>query len=61
MRKVYLVRHGHPEIPLGERWCLGHTDLPLAAVGRMQAALLPFMPEIQEIWPIFCFGKCIFT
>ena len=40
MRKVYLVRHGHPDIPLGERWCLGRTDLPLAAVGRMQAALL---------------------
>ena len=46
MRRVYLVRHGHPDIPLGERWCLGHTDLPLAAVGRMQAALLPFVPEL---------------
>ena len=46
MRRVYLVRHGHPDIPLRERWCLGHTDLPLAAVGRMQAALLPFVPEL---------------
>ena len=48
MRKVYLIRHGHPDIPLGERWCLGHTDLPLAAVGRMQAALLPFVPELLK-------------
>ena len=53
MRKVYLVRHGHPDIPLGERWCLGRTDLPLAAVGRMQAALLPFGPELT--------GKPVFS
>ncbi len=53
MRKVYLVRHGHPDIPLGERWCLGRTDLPLAAVGRMQAALLPFDPELT--------GKPVFS
>ena len=52
-RTVYLVRHGHPDIPLGERWCLGHTDLPLAPVGRMQAALLPYVPELREK-PVFC-------
>ena len=48
MRKVYLVRHGHPDIPLGARWCLGLTDTPLGTVGRMQAALLPFMPELLK-------------
>ena len=53
MRKVYLIRHGHPDIPLGERWCLGLTDLPLAAVGRMQAALLPYDPELT--------GKPVFS
>ncbi|MBR2799448.1 MAG: histidine phosphatase family protein, partial [Oscillospiraceae bacterium] len=53
MRRVYLVRHGHPDIPLGERWCLGRTDLPLAAIGRMQAALLPFDPELT--------GKPVFS
>ena len=53
MRRVYLIRHGHPDIPLGERWCLGRTDLPLAAVGRMQAALLPFDPELT--------GKPVFS
>ncbi len=52
-RIVYLVRHGHPDIPLGERWCLGRTDLPLAPVGRMQAALLPFVPELKGK-PVFC-------
>ena len=53
MQKVYLIRHGHPDIPLGERWCLGRTDLPLAPVGRMQAALLPFDPELT--------GKPVFS
>ena len=53
MRHVYLIRHGHPDIPLGERWCLGHTDLPLAAIGRMQAALLPYEPLLM--------GKPVFS
>ena len=53
VRTVYLVRHGHPDIPLGERWCLGHTDIPLGAAGRMQAALLPFVPELAGK-PVFC-------
>ena len=52
-RRVLLVRHGHPEIPLGERWCLGLTDLPLGTVGRMQAALLPFDPALRDK-PVFC-------
>ena len=52
-RTVYLVRHGHPDIPLGERWCLGHTDLPLAPIGRMQAALLPYVAELAGK-PVFC-------
>lgn len=53
MRRVYLVRHGMPDIPLGARWCVGHTDLPLGTVGRMQAALLPFVPELRGK-PVFC-------
>ncbi len=48
MRTLYLIRHGHPDIPLGERWCLGRTDLPLAPIGRMQAALLPFCTELRD-------------
>ena len=53
MRSVYLVRHAMPDIPLGERWCLGRTDLPLGTVGKMQAALLPFVPELTGK-PVFC-------
>ena len=52
-RKVYLIRHAMPDIPLGERWCLGRTDLPLGDIGRMQAALLPFVPELSGK-PVFC-------
>ena len=37
MRKIFLLRHGRPDFPLGTRPCLGHTDLPLGALGRMQA------------------------
>ena len=53
MRRVFLIRHAMPDIPLGERWCIGHTDLPLGTVGRMQAALLPFVPELRGK-PVFC-------
>ena len=42
-RTVYLIRHAMPDLPLGERWCVGvRTDLPLGTLGRLQAALLPF-------------------
>ncbi len=53
MRRITLIRHAMPDIPLGERWCVGRTDLPLGTVGRMQAALLPFVPELSGR-PVFC-------
>ena len=40
MCKVYLIRHGHPDFPLGAHMCLGRTDTPLGPLGRMQACLL---------------------
>lgn len=40
MRRIFLIRHGQPDFPLGRRVCLGRTDTPLGALGRMQAALL---------------------
>lgn len=40
MRKIYLIRHGRPDVPGGRRLCLGQTDIPLGALGRMQACLL---------------------
>ena len=53
MSLVYLIRHAMPDIPLGERWCLGRTDLPLGDIGRMQAALLPYVPELTGK-PVYC-------
>ena len=53
MRQIYLVRHAMPDIPIGARWCVGRTDLPLGTVGRMQAALLPYVPELLNK-PVFC-------
>ncbi len=40
MKKLCLIRHGHPDFPLGAHMCLGRTDTPLGPLGRMQAALL---------------------
>ena len=55
MRRIYLIRHAHPDFPFGERWCVGaRTDLPLGALGRMQAALLPSVPELRSLGAVFC-------
>ena len=55
MRNIYLIRHAMPDIPIGERWCIGgKTDIPLGKLGRLQAALLPFVPELQDVNQVFC-------
>ena len=55
MRRVYLIRHAMPDIPFGERWCVGGlSDPPLCALGRMQAALLPTMEELRGLTAVFC-------
>lgn len=55
MRKIYLIRHAMPDIPLGERWCIGgQTDIPLGKLGRLQAALLPFVPALEGVETVFC-------
>ena len=54
-RRIILIRHAMPDIPLGERWCVGgRCDLPLGRLGRIQAARLPFVPELKEIKTVFC-------
>lgn len=40
MRKIYLIRHGEPAFPAGERVCLSRTDLPLSQRGRAQGEAL---------------------
>ena len=47
MRRIYLIRHARPDFPLGEKYCLGRTDIPLGTVGKMQAFLLS--GELAEI------------
>ena len=55
MRKIYLIRHAMPDIPIGERWCIGgQTDIPLGKLGLLQAALLPFVPELDGVETVFC-------
>ena len=54
-RRVYFIRHARPDIPFGERWCVGsRTDFPLGAYGRIQASLLPYVPELQNVSTVFC-------
>ena len=54
-RTLYLIRHAMPDIPFGERWCVGgRSDLPLSALGRLQASLLPFAPELSGVKTVFC-------
>lgn len=40
MRRIYLIRHGEPASPTGERVCLSCTDLPLNQQGREQGEAL---------------------
>lgn len=41
MHRIYLIRHGLPAFPGGQKVCIGSgTDLPLAPPGRMQAFLV---------------------
>ena len=43
-----------PDIPLGERWCVGgRSDFPLGRLGRIQAARLPFVKELENVQAVF--------
>ncbi len=54
-RRIYLIRHAMPDIPLGERWCIGgRSDPPLGPLGRLQAALLSFVPQLQDVNAVYC-------
>ena len=53
-RRIYLVRHAMPDIPLGERWCVGgRSDFPLGRLGRIQASRLPFVKELDGVQTVF--------
>ena len=40
MRTIYLIRHGKPEFPDEQKYCIGRTDLPLSEEGRTQIRAL---------------------
>lgn len=52
MQRIHLIRHGRPDFPGLGRMCLGHTDLPLDMLGRLQAVLTASLPELSEL-PLF--------
>ena len=55
MRRVFFLRHARPDIPFGERWCVGsRTDIPLGSYGKIQASLLRFEPDLKGLNAVFC-------
>lgn len=51
MKRVYLIRHGLPEFPGGQRQCIGSTDLPLSTEGRLQAEdMAVALPQVTAVF-----------
>lgn len=53
MRNLYVVRHGKPEFPNGEKCCIGWTDLPLSEEGRRQMEEMAKTLETEGIERIY--------
>lgn len=53
MRRLYLIRHGLPDFPPGERLCLGLAQRPLSKLGRLQACLAGAYMREQGIETLF--------
>ena len=49
MRRIYLVRHGQPQFPGGEGYCLGRADFPLDTLGHLQACQLAHALKGKEL------------
>lgn len=50
-RRIYLLRHGEPELPDGRRVCLSAEDVPLSRLGRMRAALAAAeLPQVTRVF-----------
>ena len=52
MRRLYLVRHGEPE--LNVRTCIGLTDTPLSGLGRLQGCVLGESFADKDVSRVFC-------
>lgn len=51
MKKVYLIRHGLPDFPGGQRMCIGTTDIPMGEEGLAQAAEMAV--ELPTVTAVF--------
>ena len=49
-----MIRHGEPDFPGGEKMCLGHTDLPLSPLGKLQACCLARALEKESLSAVYC-------
>ena len=51
MKQVYLIRHGLPDFPKGQRMCIGTTDLPMGEAGLAQAAeMAEKLPPVTAVF-----------
>ena len=51
MKQVYLIRHGLPDFPGGQRMCLGTTDIPMGEAGLAQAAeMAKKLPAVTAVF-----------
>lgn len=53
MRKIFLLRHGKPLFPDGEKRCIGRTDLPLSEDGKNQALAWKSREELAGVTKIY--------
>ena len=51
MKRIYLIRHGLPDFPNGQRQCIGSTDLPLSEEGVLQASeMARALPTVSAVF-----------
>lgn len=51
MKNVYLIRHGKPDFPGGQKMCIGTTDIPLGEEGLAQAAqMADKLPPVTAVY-----------
>ena len=51
MKRIYLIRHGLPDFPNGQRQCIGSTDLPLSEEGVLQASeMARALPAVSAVF-----------
>ncbi len=54
MRRIYLIRHGKPDMPPGQKLCIGITDLPLGKQGHRQGKALAEIFKEKNCTAVYC-------